>query len=276
MHIYALSLEKGGCGKTALAVNLAAGFQQLGLRVLLVDLDAQASATHWLGVDPETLSLEQSVLGVLNDGMRNRVSASSILSRVLSTAEGVDILAAHGLMASLPAQLAAAPLGGLFLLKQAFAAVAQSASPYDIVVLDLPPTRGPVLAMALAAATRCLVPIQPEDLVVRALQALIASVQQIQANGVNPNLQMSIVRNKYAPRSNADRVFDQLLQDHYAALLVHSIFPIRAALRDSAAMQQSVFRYIGPDVSEVRALFLQLIDELISMDGNTNGFQSIR
>lgn len=267
MHVYALSLEKGGCGKTALAVNIAAAFQQLGLRVLLVDLDAQASATHWLGLDPEALQPDASVLGVLNDAMKNRVTAQSVHSRVHQTAEGVDLLAAHGLMASLPAQLSSAPLGGLFLLKQAFADLAQADASYDIVVLDLPPARGPVLAMALAAATRCLAPVQPEDLVVRALQALLTSVQQIQSNGVNPDLQLSIIRNKYAPRSNADRVFDQLLRDHHADQMVQAIFPMRAALRDSAALQQSVFRYSGTDAPEVRALFLQLIEELMRLDG---------
>ena len=267
MHVYALSLEKGGCGKTALAVNIAAAFQQLGLRVLLVDLDAQASATHWLGIDPDTIPSDASVLGVLNDALKNQVSAQSVHSRVRETSAGIALLAAHGLMASLPAQLISAPLGGLFLLKQAFADLAQAATTYDIVVLDLPPARGPVLAMALAASTRCLVPIQPEDLVIRALQALLISVQQIQANGVNPNLHVSIIRNKYAPRSNADRVFDQLLHTHYAQQLTHVVFPIRAALRDSAAMQQSVFRYVGTDATEVRALFLQLVEELMTLDG---------
>jgi chromosome partitioning protein len=267
MHVYAFSLEKGGCGKTALAVNIAAAFQQLGLRVLLVDLDSQASATHWLGIDPETLHPDQSVLGVLNDAMQNKVTAASVLRRVRETSEGIVLLAAHSLMASLPAQLASAPLGGLFLLKHVFAELARAAETYDIVILDLPPARGPVLAMALAAATRCLVPIQPEDLVMRALQALMTSVQQIQANGVNQGLQVSIVRNKYAPRSNVDRVFDQLLHDHYAGQMAQTVFPIRAALRDSAAMQQSVFRYTGTDASEVRALFLHLIEELMVLDG---------
>jgi chromosome partitioning protein len=267
MHVYALSLEKGGCGKTALAVNIAVAFQQIGLRVLLIDLDAQASATHWLGVDPETLLPDESVLGLLNDAIKNQVSAQSVRSRVRETDEGVHLLAAHGLMASLPAQLSSAPLGGLFLLKQAFTDLAQIADTYDIVVLDLPPARGPVLAMALAASTRCLAPVQSEDLVVRALNALITSVQQIRANGVNPDLQVSIIRNKYTLRSNADRVFDQLLQERYAGQMLQAVFPIRAALRDSAAMQQSVFRYTGTDASEVRALFLQIIEQLVSLDG---------
>lgn len=267
MHIYATVLEKGGCGKSALSVNTAACFQQLGLRTLLIDLDSQASATHWLGINPDELRPEDSLLGILNDGLTNEVSASSILSRVHQTAEGIFVLPAHPLMASLPAQLPMLPVGGLFLLKQALAEVARSDHPFDIVVLDLPPARGPIQATALACATRCLTPVQPEDLVIRALQALILSTQQIQTTGVNSDLKLSIVRNKYAPRSNADKVFDQLLHSHYAGLLMHTIFPNRAALRDSAALQQTVFRYVGPDAVEVRALFLQLAEELIALDG---------
>jgi chromosome partitioning protein len=261
MHIYALSIEKGGCGKTALAVNLAAAFQQLGLRVLLIDLDAQANATHWLGLDPTQVPPEQTMLGVLNDAMQGRIGAGSLRDRVLPTPEQVDVLAAQGLMAAFPAQLSAAPLGGLFLLRDALAALPD----YDIVVLDLPPARGPVLATALAAATRCLAPVQPEDLVMRALRALQDSVSQI--HSVNPGLQLSVVRNKYAVRSAADRIFDQALQEHHPTQLLPLTIPIRAALRDSAALQQSIFRASGSDAAEVRNLFFQLVDHLITLDG---------
>jgi len=121
--------------------------------------------------------------------------------------------------------------------------------------------------MALAGATRCLVPVQSEDLVVRALQALMTSVQQIRSRNINAELQVSLVRNKYALRSNADKILDQMLRDDYGDQLLQTILPVRAALRDSALMQQSVFGYSGPDASEVRGLFTQLVDELVALDG---------
>ncbi len=141
---------------------------------------------------------------------------------------------------------------------------------YDIVLLDLAPARGPVLATALAAATRCIAPVQPEDLVLRALQALISSVSQAQR--VNPRLRgVSIVRNRYATRSAGDQVYDQLLNTAYSTQLMKTVIPVRAALRDSAGLQQSIFRYSGPDTGEVRNLFFDLVDELITLDGDTNG-----
>jgi cellulose biosynthesis protein BcsQ len=257
MQIYALALEKGGVGKTCLAVNIAAAFARLNPRVLLIDLDAQSHATHWLGIDTTSVRPEESLLGVLN--------GRSLVDLVRHTEEGVDVVPAHSTLASIPVQLSSAPNSGLFVLQDALAPITQRAV-YDVVVMDLAPARGPVLATALAAATRCITPVQPEDLVVRALQALMSSVAQAQR--VNPLLRgVSIIRNRYAARSAGDQVYDQLLRESYGTLLLKTILPIRAALRDSAGLQQSVFRYTGPDASEVRNLFLDLVDELINLDG---------
>ena len=123
-----------------------------------------------------------------------------------------------------------------------------------------------MLATALAAATRCIAPVQPEDLVIRALHALVESVGQAQR--VNSQLRgISIIRNRYATRSAGDQVYDQLLRDSYRKQLMKTVIPVRAALRDSAGLQQSIFRYSGPDANEVRNLFLDLVDDLISLDG---------
>jgi cellulose biosynthesis protein BcsQ len=108
--------------------------------------------------------------------------------------------------------------------------------------------------------------VQPEDLVMRALQALVESVGQAQR--VNPQLRgMSIIRNRYAPRSAGDQIYDQLLREAYRTQLLKTIIPVRAALRDSAGLQQSIFRYNGPDANEVRNVFLDLVEELIVLDG---------
>src|SRR5436853_324348 len=163
MQVYALAIEKGGTGKSTLTVNLAAAFGRLNFRVLVIDLDAQGHASYWLGVPPASLRPEESFLGVLN--------GRPLAECVRSTAESVDLLPAHAALASMPVQLASSPNGGLFVLHDAVAQIAASGQ-YDIVIFDLAPARGLILAAALAAATRCIAPVQPEELVIQALKAL--------------------------------------------------------------------------------------------------------
>src|SRR4051794_1204823 len=110
MITYAVALEKGGVGKTALAVNLAAAFHQAGLEVLLIDLDAQASATHWLGVNPMALPAERSALGVFAEALHGRGRVDGVVDRAIHTTEGIHLLAGHPQLASLPSQLTTATL----------------------------------------------------------------------------------------------------------------------------------------------------------------------
>ena len=61
----AVSNNKGGSGKTTTTVNLASAFAERGLRVLVVDLDPQGSATEWLGGSEAPVGLvEYSAGGV--------------------------------------------------------------------------------------------------------------------------------------------------------------------------------------------------------------------
>jgi chromosome partitioning protein len=238
-------------------VNLAAAFGQLRFRVLVIDLDAQGHSSYWLGVEPGSLHRDDSILGVLSD--------RPLAECVRATAEGVDLLPAHPSLASLPIYLSSMPNGGLFVLQDALGRLA-AAGAYDIVICDLAPARGLVLAAALAAATRCIAPVQPEELVIQALRSLIDSITQAQR--VNPHLRgVSVVRNKYIQRSAGDIAYDHMLRTLYGPQLLMTTIPIRAALRDSAGLQQSVFRYSGGDTNEVRNLFLDLVEELIALDG---------
>jgi chromosome partitioning protein len=258
-HIYAIALEKGGVGKTSVAVNLAAAFAHVGMRTLLIDLDAQRHASRWLGVDTERLPVEHSFAGV---ALRRR----QLQECIVSSAEGVDVLPAHKDMVALPELLSKEMGAGIYLLREEIEQASRVGRSYDVVVLDLAPARGPVLATALAAATRCIAPVQAVDLVLQSLRDMVETVSR--ARAFNHNLRgLSVLRNNYAPRAALDKIYDDGLSEAYASMLLKTNIPSRAIIRLASGAQQSIFAFRGPDESAVREIFLGLVEELLDLDG---------
>src|SRR5690348_5243734 len=91
VKIVSFSIFKGGTGKTTSTVNTASALVQKGKKVLLVDLDQQASATRYLDLDPElSPNLYEVYMGMKSAALAIRKSKS-----------GVDVLTSHVLMAAI-------------------------------------------------------------------------------------------------------------------------------------------------------------------------------
>jgi chromosome partitioning protein len=138
MHVIAFVNQKGGCGKTTTAVNLAGALVQRGARVLLVDLDPQAHATMALGhavSGPTTLE-------VLHD-------ERAIEAAIVDGAGGVSLLPSDARLSEFE-ETASRTLRPESRLAQAFA---RCSGRFDYAILDCPPrTEGLLAANALRAA----------------------------------------------------------------------------------------------------------------------------
>ena len=138
MHVLAFVNQKGGCGKTTTAVNLAGALSSRGARVLLVDMDPQAHATMALG---HATSDAPTLLDVLERGEsidRARVDAAGGVSLVPSNERLVEF--EESAARSLHAQ------------SRLVRALERMQRPFDYVILDCPPrTEGVLAANALRA-----------------------------------------------------------------------------------------------------------------------------
>jgi chromosome partitioning protein len=166
-HVVAVANQKGGVAKTTSVASLGAAFAELGRRVLLVDLDAQASLTFSLGLDPD--AVEVSVYEVL-------LAKASALDAIAATDDGVDLLPSTIELAGAEAQLLSRP-GREFVLRSALEGVVDD---YDVVLLDCAPSLGVLTLNALTAADEVLIPLQCEMLSHRGVGQLLDTIADVQ------------------------------------------------------------------------------------------------
>lgn len=163
MKVVSFSIFKGGTGKTTSTVNTAAALVQRGKKVLLVDLDQQASATRYLELDPEQApSLYEVFYGT--------VSAQAAIRK---TKFGIDVLPSHVLLAAIEEALEPGDeqkLSGILNpLKQQ----------YDFILIDTPPGKAMLAFNGLAAADIIVIPASAERMAVDGVADLITHVQKI-------------------------------------------------------------------------------------------------
>src|SRR5438876_12302728 len=166
MKVVSFSIFKGGTGKTTTTVNTAAALVKKGKKVLLVDLDQQASATRYLDLDPEaTPSLYDVFMGV-----------KSAQAAIRKTKFNIDVLPSHLLLAAIEEALEPGDeqklSGMLNPLK----------NEYDFILIDTPPGKAMLAFNGLAAADLIVIPASAERMAVDGVADLISHVQRIMWN----------------------------------------------------------------------------------------------
>lgn len=162
--VVSFSIYKGGTGKTTSAVNTAAALVDAGQRVLLVDLDQQASATRYLGINPDEPQYN------LYHVFYQNVPVSVVR---LQTDSGVDLLPASSLMAAIEASL---EKGDEILLRERLTSIHDE---YDFILIDTPPGKAALAFNGIVAADVLLVPASAERMSIDGVSDLVNHVQEI-------------------------------------------------------------------------------------------------
>ena len=191
--ILAVANQKGGVGKTTTATSLAHGLALAGRSVLVVDLDPQANATSGLGLEAVAESAAFAE-GDLADGIRQTPWPG-----VWAVPAGYDLQ-----------RRSSRPLPRPTVLRERLGGLADGR--FHAVLVDCPPSLGPLTQIALAAAAGVLVPIQCEYYPLEGLVQLLRAVGQ--AAAVNPALGVAgIVLTMYDPRAALAREVESEVRD---------------------------------------------------------------
>ncbi|MBR6459404.1 MAG: ParA family protein [Actinomycetaceae bacterium] len=215
--IIAVVNQKGGVGKTTVAVNLANRLAQ-NARVLLVDCDPQGDATSTCGIEVTGgMNTLNDVLAAIAGG----ASASLARKAIVSAAEpwGFDIIPANRALATRETDMA---LGREFRLQTALEGLTGT---YEHIVLDCPPSLGMMTSNALVAADMAVVVTHPRETATNGVAEVFNTISAVRGH-YNPKLQhIAIVINEHIKARTNVTEWVEALSEYYGDYLIEDMLP---------------------------------------------------
>lgn len=215
--------QKGGCGKTTTAVNLAAALAA-SRRVLLIDLDPQAHATLGLGLDPE--KVERSAYDLLCRG-------AAVGQLRQAVAPNLHLVASQLFLAAAEPELSGRQ-GAEGRLREALTGVRDD---YDYCLIDCPPNLGILTFNALRAAGRALVPVDPSVFSLHGLGKLRQTVELLRRN-FGQYIELRALITNYDERTRFARQMLERVAAHFGRDLCRTRIRACIRVREAAALGQ--------------------------------------
>ena len=244
--VYAFANQKGGVGKTTTTVNLAACLAEAGERALVVDLDPQANATSGLGMHANGTS-SYDLLDGAPVGELAKATAFPNLFLVPSKPE----------LAGAAVELAGREGGDRYLAESL-----SGAGDFDFVLLDCPPSLGPLTVNALAAADRVVVPVQAEYYALEGLAQLMRSINLVRAR-LNPRLAVAGVLITMADgRTKLAADVEREVRNHFGDLVFRTVVPrsVRVAEAPSHGLPVTHYDRRSPGAEAYWKVAMELVE----------------
>ena len=232
-RIIAFFNQKGGTAKTTSTLNAGAALAERGKRVLLIDLDPQASLTMAVGVDVSALEL--SVYDLL---LEPELTIAEMI--VPTTLDGIELVPSHPDLAAAELELINIPERERQLEYRLRAA---DLSAYDYVLIDAPPALNILSVNILVATGELIVPIEPHPLSLMVLRRLFETIARVKR--LNPGLTVhGFLPTKVHANSRLAADMIDTLREQFHDLDLLPAIPLSVKSAESAAELTSILEYM--------------------------------
>jgi chromosome partitioning protein len=260
---------KGGVGKTTVALGLAGAALQHDVRTLVVDLDPQANSTIALDAGPTTATVAD-VLDEPRRSVLHSAIARSGWGDELDVLVGAEQTERHNHPDPSPKQLdqlrralqRLVDADGLLGDRKADG----TDEPYQLVIIDCPPSLGQLTRSALAAAHRAVLVTDPTMFAVSGVQRAFDAVQTERQRG-NPDLQpLGVLINRVRPRNTEHEFRISELRELFGPLVLTGVLPDRSAIQQAQGACMPIQRWDTPGAREASAVFTLLLGRVLRSD----------
>jgi len=254
MRTIVITNQKGGCGKTTTAVNLAAALAQTGQRVLMVDLDPQAHATLGLGCEPD------SCKRTIYHSLANKQVA---ISRIILNTQipGLDLAPSSIQLARAEQELANVSRKEYILANQ----LETVSKKYDICIIDCPPSLGLLTFSALVASTDVIIPVQVHYYALEGLKQLLETVKTARKRFYPCSVKiLGILLTFVEKKAALSHQVEQQMRGFFGELVFDTVIHRTISLAEAPSAGQSISTY-APE-SKGSAEYKALAEEITDTD----------